>query len=286
MEFYFLLSEFSVSSPQVIKEKHAPRPVVFYSGNRRFLVDPDATYARRADGTARFNGHEDIHQNSRGYFLVTNGRCAWCGSEKCRSRRTRVVRSIVPPRSSAGSGSRRMRVKGNTKGRKRRFDEPLLREIDPSRGKIRAELSELAVHAPLAPWGAKFDNIDAQIRSFELEEKAAWQNGGLEAQRQLRSKYQADFVSWLRSLESNPGYARHCAEYIVKWSDYLFEPNAAEEKQPLESFRNMLMELRECADGYARARKKAIHQKLELEAKKRASVILNSCPFAADSEET
>jgi hypothetical protein len=217
-------------------------PIVFYSGNKRVVVDrrSKAIKSRLADGTAQFNGHEKVYKNEHGYFVVTKGRCTWCaiaqpGSKitaatgDCRSRRVSILRSLIAPR-SPGHSWNVMRVKGNTKGKKKNFDEAHIREIELPEYRIMREMRELNPDRPfLEAFCEAFNHVDVIIRNFELEEKAVAITGGMDAVRVLRNERKEVFVNWISLAKEQGSYSR-MAEFVIKMRTFIFpagDPDAS-----------------------------------------------------------
>jgi hypothetical protein len=207
-------------------------PVIFYSGKCIALINKADADARRRNGSAKFDKHEYIHENTQGFFpLADTGRCVWCDSESCERVRVSVLRLLEAPnpfpvpRYNAARNWKRMRVRGNKKGRKPDVDQALIRAIEPSRSQIEYEVAALNQRNPLAVL-SQDDNVDALIRIFELEVETARLDGGPEAARSKREEQRRSYIEWLSShLENQESARAYWYKHIVKIRNLFFGPN-------------------------------------------------------------
>lgn len=195
--------------------------IVLEVGARRTLISREAAQGRAQDGLGVFDGNVKIHRSlERTAIPDANGRCRYCNEGACRPLRVSHMTSRAASR-RASDPWKVMRVKANRRGRKRNLTASIERELNPRR--IAAELRELSSEPPLTgAFFEKFTDPDKLVRQLELEKNTAFVSGGPTEAAKLDLEGKKLFVGILGRLETQPGYARHIAEYVAKLRRVVF----------------------------------------------------------------
>jgi hypothetical protein len=173
--------------------------VVSQTGKYKAVIEMQDAEDRKRAGVGKFDGNETIHEvpnkneklPSEFGILKADGFCHLCrncsGPSRCLPLRVSVFRYSS---TQHGQGtSSRMRVKGNHAGRKKKFEDRVIRYAAPTLEQIRKDRKEMLARPNRIPYRhkflgtvdsidvlplcAEFDDLVELFRNFELEFKAA-----------------------------------------------------------------------------------------------------------------